>query len=116
MVPALPPARSALTDAALRPLGAPVVQRSTNTVVTGMTAPASCPPSALPANEPPPSSCAKLVEPLSSSPPPPLDEVTPSSPSPGRPFERFDPHATDAAMAAQGTIQEYRPMRILYLS
>src|ERR1700722_8493878 len=45
MVPALPPARRAFTDAALRPLGAPVVQRSTNTVVTGMTGAASAPPS-----------------------------------------------------------------------
>src|SRR5580704_4586928 len=103
MVPALPPARSAFTDAALRPLGAPVVQRSTNTVVTGMTGPASPPPSAATVEkEPPPSSWPKLGEPPPPSSPSSADGP-PLSPPPPRPLERFDPHAPNAIASARPT-------------
>src|SRR5450755_104701 len=94
MLPALPPARSAFTDAALRPLGAPVVQVSMDVTVIGMVRPASPPPSAPPAKkpplepplEPPPSSCPDPTSPFSAGPPL-------SSPPP-RPFEPLDPQAT----------------------
>src|SRR5580693_9498365 len=112
MLPALPPARRAFTDAALRPLGAPVVQRSTNTVVTGMTGAASAPPSPPTAEkEPPPSSWPKLGEPPPPSSPSSADGP-PLSPPPGRPFERFDPHATDSARPTYGKNQGYRTRRI----
>src|SRR5450432_1056299 len=106
MLPGLPPASSVFTDAALRPLAAPVVQLSTDVTVGGMTGPASAPPELLPPwlktpppllpLPPPPSSCPDAAP--ESSPP----EGPPLLLSPASPPDLVDPHATITARTTHG--------------
>src|SRR5580658_8629794 len=119
MLPALPPARSALTDAALRPLGAPVVHVSIEVTVTGMVPASPAAPSLPPCPSVPkgPLSPPGIMKPSPPSAPPSSAPTPPPlapplvlpTPNPLEPFpEPQAPATAIAAIAAQDRAHQCR--------